>query len=216
MKATVWGCASRIGGLAAHTSLTGRIVGGHSYDELEAELPENGIEIDLDHDGKRVGEMVYGEIADDGRLNVVAVLDDDRITRVDEDVFWSSEMMMIGDVKHDSYIAKRAELRSLALTCDPLTVGAWPVRWRTGDVRSSADRGSWAGIWREPLLQRAVECLGSRSLETRSRRLVDLRERDTDFHGLKPGDRAPSDWNSRVLPNGLWRSAHAGRVLRVS
>jgi hypothetical protein len=220
---TLWGCASRIGGLAVEQSAHGETIGGHSYDELALELPDRGVALDLDHQpGTQCGTLVYGEVADDGRLNVVAVLDDDWITRVEEDVFWSPEMEMVGDVLHDSYVARLAELRSLALTLSPLTVGAQPVRFRSGDVRSSADRQGWEISWRSqaPLLARAVDHLDGfprTGLRHRSAsRLVDLRQRDGGaWHGLREGDPAPADLRSRVLPNGYWRSGHAGRILSV-
>jgi hypothetical protein len=77
--------------------------------------------------------------------------------------------------------------------------------------------------WNEPLLFRAFEHFGSRSLETRSRRLetrsrrlVDLRERAADWHGLREGDLvSPGEFQSRRLPNGLWRSGHRGRILSI-
>jgi hypothetical protein len=195
---------------------SGEVAGGHAYDEIELELPERGLAVDLDHDGQRRGEVVYGEVAKDGRINVVAVLDEgDWLDQVEEPVYFSPELTMIGGSVGNgktSYIARIAELRSLALTLDPLGLGARPVSWRSGDARRRPDRSGWAGIWREPLLHRAVE----HGLETRSRRLVDLRAQADDWHGLKPGDVAPTDWGSRRLPNGLLRSAHVGRIIRVT
>jgi hypothetical protein len=90
-------------------------------------------------------------------------------------------------------------------------------RGHVGDLneREHADLLAAATDSSDPLLGCAIEHC-SRELQHRSAsRIVDLRERAADWQGLRPGDRVPSDWNSRVLPNGLWRSAHAGRIIRV-
>jgi hypothetical protein len=103
------------------------------------------------------------------------------------------------------------------LTLNPLTLGAQPIRWRRGDVRRSADRATWAGFApsNDPLLTRADEYLGSRSLETRSRRLIDLRTVTTPSGSMKAPGRGPGELQSRQLPNRLSRSAHAGRIVSV-
>jgi hypothetical protein len=221
---TVWGCASRTGGLAAETSVTGRVIGGHSYDELALELPEHGIDVDLDHEaGTELGQLIYGEVAADGRLNVVCVLDDDRLAKVlaEQPVFFSTEIAMAGgriNERSSSYVADRATLLGIALTVDPLTVGATPIKWRSGDCRRESDRYSWPMSWRtnDPLLARAVDHVGT-DLRTRARRLVDLRQRDDDYAylGLKEGDLVrPGKVHSRELPGGLRRGA-PGRILSV-
>jgi hypothetical protein len=218
MKTTVWGCASRIGGLAAERNRYDEITGGHSYDELALELPEPGVTVDLDHaTGTELGELIYGEIAADGRLNIVAVLDDDRITQIDEDVYFSCEMLMSGDrirPRSRSYIADRGMLVGIALTMDPLTLGAMPIKWRTGDVRYSPDRQSWPLSWRSshPLLARAVDYAGT-DLRTRARRLVDLRHRDdTNPWQLRAGDAVPV---AARRPPGALRHGAPGRIISV-
>jgi hypothetical protein len=220
---TIWGTATRIGGLAAELSSSGRIIGGHSYDEIALELPEDGILVDLDHAaGTECGELVYGEVAPDSRVNVVAVLDDDRISRIDQDVYFSCEMAMFGDHIRDrssSYIADRAMMIGLGLTMSPLTVAATPIRWRSGDVRRSSDRFSWPVSWRsaDELLGRALDHVGGQDLRTRTRHLVDRRPRDDDYPGLREGQHvAPGQVRSGQLPNGLRIAGAAGRVLRVS
>jgi hypothetical protein len=222
---TIWGCASKVGGIAAEVDSSGETIGGHSYDEIALELPADGVIVDLDHDGEARGSLVYGEIADDDRVNVVAVLEDGRwLDAVEEPIYFSPCMEMVGNGVHErSYIAREAQLLGLALTLSPLTLGAQPIKHLAGDVRNTVDRMSWPGFSspsNHPLLHRAVDHLATfPRVELRHRtasRLLDLRERSSPaWHGLKPGDRAPSDLESRMLPNGLWRSGHAGRVLRV-
>jgi hypothetical protein len=75
--------------------------GAHSYRELSCQLPPGGIELDLDHNEQRVGELVHAELGDDDRLRVVCVIDDERIVKVldviEEDIFFSPTLIMIGD-----------------------------------------------------------------------------------------------------------------------
>lgn len=222
MKATVWGVATRIGDIAAIRTRSGRIADAHSYDDLALELPADGVPFDLDHDPEtRCGQLIYGELADDGRLSVVAVLDNDWIGQVPEDVFWSPTLLMAGNVNKPVYIAREARLRSLALTFNPATLGAVPVRWRLGDVRDPADRSTWPFTWRsaEPLLARALDYNGTdwRSRDRTATHIVDLRYRDNGYPGLRDGARVRTgEFVSRELPNGLRKSAHPGRILRVS
>src|SRR5436190_625428 len=51
MRATIWGTATQIGALVANRSLSGAVTAAHSYDNLETELPPDGLTIDLDHSG---------------------------------------------------------------------------------------------------------------------------------------------------------------------
>jgi hypothetical protein len=78
--------------------------------------------------------MIYGEVAADARVNIVAVIEDgDWLDRVDEPIYFSTEMAMSGDrIRERSryWVAERAHLLGIALTMDPLTAGA---------VRSSAE-----------------------------------------------------------------------------
>jgi hypothetical protein len=217
MKMTIWGCASRIGGLAVERNIYDEVIGGHSYDEIALELPEHGVTVDLDHQaGTELGELIYGEVATDGRVNVVCVLDDDRIDRIDEDIYFSPELAMSGErirARSRSYVADSATMLGLALTMDPLTSGAVPIKRRSGDVRSSADRRSWSVAWRsrDPLLARAADYAGA-DLRTRARRLVDLRERDDD----SPWRYREGEWIplAERRPAGALRY-RTGKILRV-
>jgi hypothetical protein len=93
-------------------------------------------------------------------------------------------MAMSGDRirERSRWVADRAHLLGIALTMDPLTAGAVPIKRRSGDVRSRADRRTWPMSWRssDPLLARAADYAGT-ELRTRARRLIDLRERDGGF-----------------------------------
>lgn len=214
---TVWGCATQIGGIAAEHDRLGRVVAGHSYRELSLELGD-GLVVDLAHDHEPRGELVYGEVARDDRVNCVAVMeiDADVFDQLEEPIYFSPELLMIGDVDKRSYIARTAELLSLGLTSSPATLGALPLQWRRGDVRSRLDRGGWSALWRsnDQLLARCVDHLhGPRLSEFRARHLVDMRR--ADGPPMTYSERAAfSSW--RALPNGLERSACVGKVLRVS
>jgi hypothetical protein len=221
VKATVWGTASRIGGIAAERDALDRFVSGHSYRDLATELPEDGVALDLAHDGWPIGQLIYSEIADDDRVLAVGVLDDgDWLERVEQPIYFSPQFVMCGDVRHDTYIADRAELIGLSLTLRTKTLGANPVNWRAGDVRSSSDRYTWPLSWQSnaPLLRRALDHLGGelRCRSASATRIVDRRP-DPDAPptwGLKPGDPAPAHLIRSTLPNGL--RVRPGKILRVS
>jgi hypothetical protein len=162
--------------------------------------------------------LIYGEVADDGRVKIVCVLDDDRISRIPGHIYFSTEMAMSGErirPRSRSYIADRAHLLGIALTMAPLTTGAVPIKRRSGDVRSRTDRRSWPISWRtsDPVLARAADYAGT-DLRTRARRLVDLRPRDDNPWRLREGQPAPADLVPTRLPGGLRRGA-PGRILGV-
>jgi hypothetical protein len=131
----------------------------------------------------RIGELVYGEITDADAVNVVCVLDNDGIAEAaaEQPVYFSPELAMYGDVEKPTYIANRAELIGLALTFSPATLGAVPLEWRRGDVRSGVDTRRWPLSWQyqHPLLERAERHLRGQRLQLRTRHrarhLVDLR-----------------------------------------
>jgi hypothetical protein len=215
--ATISATLGRVGGLAAHYSAFDTLTGAASFDEIDLEL--GSAMIDADHDGKPRGQLVYAEVGEAGQLQVVGVIDEgDWLAELDEPVFLSGTYEMRGNnVKRDFYVAREAQLLGASLTLEPANLDARPLRWYPGDLRSSADRRQWpisVGS-NDPLLGRAIEQC-TRELQHRSvSRIVDLRERAADWHGLRPGDPVPSGWESRRLPNGLWRSVHAGRILSV-
>jgi hypothetical protein len=228
MSVTVWGDAGGPRQIAEERRRWGAIelhTGAHSYDSLSLELPDDGVIVDLDHDGEAVGSLVHAELGADDRLRCVAVVDG-RLERAFEEceVFFSPKMAMYGKGidESDTYIAREAELLGLSLTLATKRIGAWPLRHRSGDLRSEGDRRSWPVSWRsDPLLARAVEGMtGIPLTELRHRsasRIVDLHPNEDEFpwHGLKPGDRVPADLMRSTLPNGL-RIGAPGKILRVS
>jgi hypothetical protein len=151
VKLTVWGEAGGPGTIAASRTRSGRVSGARSYDSLELALPTEGIEIDCDHDGRRVGELVHAQL-DDDRLRVVAVLDDDWLGEVEEPVYFSPLLELRGrDLSGSTYIGRTAELLGLSLTFATARLGAHPLSMRAGDVRDSGDRFShWPGLVRVP------------------------------------------------------------------
>jgi hypothetical protein len=153
------------------------------------------------------------------KLNVVAVVDDgDRLIEFDEDVYWSPLFEHRGDVDKDVYVSRQARLLGIALTCSPATIALQPVQVRSGDLRSSFDRGGWqvSWGWRDPLLRRALDVLEQRGrslgLETRAvPHVVDRRARYEEFVPFREGMAVPDVRH----PGGLEYSAHRGRILRV-
>jgi hypothetical protein len=216
---TVWGDAGGIGQPCEERSSFGSFLGGHSYRSLSCELPPSGVEVDLDHDEQRVGELVRAELGEDERLRAVCVLDDDRLQPVleEHEVFFSPLMMMSGKGidQHATYVAREGELLGLSLTLATKRVAPRPLEWRLGDVRDSLARYSWPLSWKQsPLLERAAEV----GLRERARRIVDLRPSEADFPywRLREGQRAPRELQGAgELPGGWRRSAAPGRVLRV-
>ena len=87
MKATVFGVVSQLGAPVEIRSTVGHMTGAYAVDDLELELL--GDEIDFDHDGEPVGEIVYAEITPENQLAVVGVLDDGEIAATDRPVYWS-------------------------------------------------------------------------------------------------------------------------------
>jgi hypothetical protein len=214
--ATITATLGKLGGLSVATDSLGELAGASSFDEVDLEL--GSAMIDADHDQRRRGEIVRAEIGETGQLAVVAVLDEgDWLAEVEEPVYLSGMYEMRGkDVRRDFYVAREAQLLGASLTLSPANLDARPLRWYRGDLRSSADRAHWpisVGS-NDPLLGRAIEQC-SRELQHRSAtRIVDLRERAGTFHGLRPGDPAPRDLQSRTLPNGL-RIGPPGRIISV-
>jgi HK97 family phage prohead protease len=185
LKATIAGVATRVGEAAVELNSCGDLVGAHSFKSLSLDLPPEGIGIDCDHDDRRIGELVYAELRSDGALCCVAVLDSDRITELSEDVFFSPKVELRGNVREAFCIAREARVLGLSITFSPATLCAKPIEIRTGDLRSSGDRGRWSASWRwhSPLLARAVDHISTRrGLEQRAAtatRIVDCRKSST-------------------------------------
>ena len=103
---TVWGRAATIGGVAEERSVTGRVTGAHSFDDVEKKLPIGGVPVDYDHDRQRRGELAFAEISDSGAVNFVCVVDDDAVSRIGTDVFFSAEWLLRGqDLERDFRVA---------------------------------------------------------------------------------------------------------------
>lgn len=220
-KLTVWGDCGGPDGAAA-TYRYGQLVEARSYRDLDLELPADGVEVDCDHDGRRVGELVHCELDDDNRLRAVAVLDTDRLAQAIEEtgasVYFSPLLEMRGGGDGTVYIAREASLLGLSITFQTARVGATPVSWCAGDVRSSVDRYRWPTSWayNSPLLERCVEHHdGIR--ERRARHIVDLRNRYD--YGYPPPDDGYGYPTTRTgaMQRGAGRIEHGppGRILSV-
>lgn len=213
MKTTVFGLAGGEHQPAAYQTRGGTLSGAHAYARLELNLPPGGVPVDLDHDGAPIGEVVYGEVDTDGRLRLVAILDDDAITRVPGAIYFSTTTLNRGAVgTRTRYYADSAELLSIALTLDPASVAAQPVTVMAGDLRSTSDRSRWEISWRSqrPLLGRALDHLGTTPRHRTATRLLDRRDQpELHEHGWGlDAERRP--------PGRLWHSAPVARIIRVS
>ena len=93
------------------------------------------------------------------RLRVACVLDDDGLASAEPPgpVCFSPLLEMRGGGNGSTYIARVGSLLGLSLTFATARLGATPVSWRAGDVRSPGDRHSWPISWatQSPLLERA-------------------------------------------------------------
>jgi hypothetical protein len=219
-SATVFGVATRLGNPVAIRSAAGRTLDAYAVDDYDLEL--EGAEIDLDHEGEPVGQIVYAEI-DNDQLAVVGVVDGALAEVAEErDVFFSGSYARHGDygLRERSSVVPQAKVLGMSLTLRPANSSAQVVRWMPGDVRDSLDRRGWPISWSHshPLLARAVNNLGTDwQVRTRSAsRIVDRRDQDDGYPGFREGQYVqPRNFHSRELPNGLRKSAHRGRILSV-
>lgn len=202
--------------VAASRDRYGRL-SARSYRELSLELPAEGIEVDADHDGQRLGELLYLELGDDERLRAVCVLDGDWLANVAQPVYFSPMLSMRGrGIDRDTYIAASAEMIGLSVTLETARVGAYPVSRRQGDLRDPVARRTWPFSWQrsDPLLARALNALGTDwQARTRSAsRIVDRRD-DGDY----PWHLLPSQaWRQAgTRPAGAMRHGPRGRVISV-
>jgi hypothetical protein len=217
---TVFGEAGGPNTIAATRHRSGVLTSARSYRELSLELPEGGCPVDLDHNEQHtVGELVFAELGDDERLRCVVVIDGLDLDQADEPVYFSPLFVMAGPGinERSTYIAREASLLAVSLTLATERVGAQPLRWLTGDVRRSIDRGAWPGSWRynEPLLARCVDQLGQ-GFDVRTctaTHIVDVRPRHRDDEYPLP----PGTWGRDQRPPGPLRHSAPvrGSVLAV-
>jgi hypothetical protein len=224
---TVFGDCGGPGTTAATYTRSGLLAGARSYRELSLELPDR-VPVDLAHDAQHeVGQLVYAEL-DDERLRCVAVvhgLDLDQAAEEGERIYFSPSLEITGPMidQRETYIANDATLLAVALTTDTARLGARPVSWLPGDVRSQVDRRRWSALWRSdhPLLEHALDHLqgfGVVGLETRAAtHVVNRRPLPVDGYldygwQLREGDPAPPHLQR---PRGGLRHGPPGKVLRV-
>jgi hypothetical protein len=232
VKTTVAGVATKVGEIAVEQNRFADITGAHSFRSLALELPPDGVAIDCDHDHVARGQLIYAELGADNALRCVAVLDGDEITKVGQDVFFSAELEMRGDVDRAFYVARQAALIGLSLTLSPALLGAQSIEIRTGDLRSRVDRGSWPTSWRwsSPLLARAHDFLDAGyGIEKRAARIVDIASEKQDelaaaewererrwVETRSPAAKRAAEWERHSVGARIEWSRHRGRVIRVS
>jgi hypothetical protein len=80
--ATVSGIVARVGGISRRRSAwDGSLAEASSFDDLDLEL--GGKTIDLHHDGRPIGELVYCELGSDDRFRVVGVVEGLQLDKID-------------------------------------------------------------------------------------------------------------------------------------
>jgi hypothetical protein len=142
-RTTVFGVATRIGSIAEERSATGRVMGGHSYDDLSPELPDDGVAVDLDHNGKSAAGSSTARSPTTAAYSASSYSTGPRSAVSSKTS--TSRLSCSCSVPASTNAATspaKAQLLGLALTLNPATLGAWPADWMPGDVRRSPDRGS--------------------------------------------------------------------------
>lgn len=189
---TVWGRAAAPDTLAAkYHQRTGQLLEAHAWNQLDLTLPDDGITITADHDSAvPLGRLVHAELADDGALHAVGVVDD-RLAEYEGDMFWSAELEMRGSAAAFSrsvYVANSASLIGLSITANPASLAAIPLNQLAGDIRSSADRHVWPLSWKQlSLLQRAADVHQRPADRNRSAsHIVERRKRVEDAYDERP------------------------------
>jgi hypothetical protein len=232
VSTTIHGVATRLNGIARALDQHGRLVGATTIKDIDLEL--FGHTVTIDHDPANVaGEIVYAELSDQDRLHLVAVIDRDWIRDADQDVYFSGEYDMTGRSDGLVYIATRAKVLGAALTLDPASLEASPVRWMPGDVRRQLDRGKWPVTWRssQPVLERCVDHLGTNAERRTARHIIprrpgDTMHRDDDVYlydqradtAATPESltrRPPADWSRHGPGAPVEWSRHRGQILSV-
>jgi hypothetical protein len=224
---TIYGVVQRLGGIVELRNAADRLTGGYAVDDLELGLED--ATIDVEHDPELVaGQVIYAEITEQGQFAAVGVLEGavaEAVAVIGEPLYFSGTYAADGAPadRTRSFVSPSARVLGMSLTVEPANSTAMPLRWKRGDIRRDSDRRDWPISWRSesPLLARAADSMiGVPLTQLRNRsaaRISDLRPDPNapPTWGLKPGDPAPAGWRSRQLPNGLRRSAHAGRILSV-
>jgi hypothetical protein len=96
MTVTISGIAARERDTAATDTRHGYLAEAESFDRMAEELPAGGVPVTLSHGGEVLGQLVYGDIDDTGQINVVGVLHDDTILKVDVPIYLSPEIVTVG------------------------------------------------------------------------------------------------------------------------
>ena len=91
-KTTVFGVAARENGISRTMTRSGYLTDAHLLKRFETTLPEQGLQVTLDHDPEnKVGEAVHCELDHTGYLTIVSVIDGDWLQHVDEPIHYSCE-----------------------------------------------------------------------------------------------------------------------------
>lgn len=201
------------GGTATRHDRYGRLDEAISYNVAEITIDDGAVvDVDVEHDGRRAGEVIWAERNADGDVNGVAVVDVDRIDGLDldEPLFFSPTLFTDWTRSGVVSTGRRPVLTSVALTRSPAQLGMMrPLRVWQGDARRTFDR-SWMASWRgDGVLRRAVEHGTDRSL-----RIVDLDEWGRPALDDLPvvHRRHPSTYSGGMAH---YHSAPIGRILTV-
>jgi hypothetical protein len=94
---TTWGTVARARGLSHRQNRNGKLEAAWTFNDFDTQLPKDPITVTLNHrDDMAVGELVFGEIAEDGRVQLVCVVDDLIAAADGEDIYYSGEWQLSG------------------------------------------------------------------------------------------------------------------------
>jgi hypothetical protein len=201
MTVTVSGLLLRRDHMAAHYDQRGGLVDAYRIDVGGLTLAAGRIRVDLDHDGRPVGELVRVEQVERGDVHAVAVVEVDELADLGEPVYWSVDWEYSKAIPGRScWVGRAPKLLGVSLVLAPAQRRARPVSIRRGDVRQPFDTYRWPIGWRHGsgVLARAAHHAG----EALQLRHVDRRGQPLDT------DRGPDKMT-------MHHSRHLGRVLAV-
>jgi hypothetical protein len=163
MTVTVSGLLLNRDHMAAHYDQRGGLVDAYRIDVGGLTLAAGRIRVDLDHDGRPVGELVRVEQVERGDVHAVAVCTADELADVTEPVYFSVDWEYSKSIPgRTCWVGRSPKLLGVSLVLSPAQRQARPVSIRRGDVRQPFDTYRWEFGWRrsQPLLARAAHHAG--------------------------------------------------------
>lgn len=210
---TCWGIVTDRDGIASDEYVLQGQLRQRSWASPSAEVRReqaNRIPIDYHHNGRELGEVVYLERDEHGRLWAVGQVEAspvvnvqvtrDRAVAVETRMYWSCERR--GGPDTDGFI-----FDAISITPSPARLSAQPLRWRPGSLH---ERASWNRLdtFEVGLLKRASEAFIRRRYGDPLVVHDEAPQPDDDYP-------PPGRMRQERLPGGLRRSGHRGSIIGV-